>query len=192
MGRVIFDISMSLDGYIVAPGQTPQQPLGEGGERLHEWAFGGDDSSLELLRKASATLGAVVTGRTNFEHALPWWGPDGPTGSARKPVVVLTHQPPSALPPGSVYTFVTDGPRAALAAARERAGEDDISVMGGADVGRQFLAEGLVDEISLHIAPLVFGGGLRMFDELPIRRDLTLMDCLGTGSAVHLRYRVDH
>ncbi len=191
MGTVIFDISMSLDGYVVAPGQTPRLPLGEGGERLHEWAFGEDENSLELVRNASATLGAVITGRTNYTHALPWWGADGPTGSARKPVVVLTHEPPSDVPAQAVYTFVTEGPRTALAVARELAGEGDISVMGGADIARQFLAEGLVDEIFLHVAPLIFGGGLRLFDELPIRRELTLMDCLGTGSAVHLRYRVD-
>jgi dihydrofolate reductase len=191
MGKVIFDISMSLDGYIVAPGQTSQAPLGEGGERLHEWAFGGDENSLELMRNANATLGAIITGRTNYDHALPWWGVDGPTGASRLPVVVLTHREPEQVPPNGVYTFVTEGPQTALAAARELAGDGDISVMGGADIGRQFIAAGLVDELSLHVAPLMFGGGLRMFDDLPGRRELTLMDCLGTGSAVHLRYRVD-
>jgi dihydrofolate reductase len=190
MGSVIFDISMSLDGYVVAPGQTPQLPLGEGGERLHEWAFGGEESNLELMRTTRATLGAVITGRTNYDHALPWWGTDGPTGSSRTPVVVLTHQPPEDVPAEAVYAFVTEGPHTALQVARELSGGGDISIMGGADVGRQFLAQGLVDEISLHIAPVMFGGGLRLFENLPGWRDLTLLDCLATGSAVHLRYRV--
>ncbi len=191
MGLVIFDISMSLDGYVVSTGQTPQNPLGEGGEKLHEWAFGEDENNLELMRNARATLQAVITGRTNYEHALPWWGADGPTGPSRTPVVVLTHQPPELVPPNSVYTFVTEGPHAALQAARSLAGDGDISVMGGAHIGREFLAAGLVDEISLHVAPVMFGGGLRMFDDLPGRRAFTLMDCLGTSAAVHLRYRVD-
>ena len=191
MGMVIFDISISLDGYVVAPGQTPRNPLGEGGEKLHEWAFGGDEGSLDLMRTALASLGAVITGRTNYDHALPWWGPDGPTGGNRTPVVVLTHVPPEQVPPNGVYSFVTEGPHTALQVARERAGDGDISVMGGADIARQFLAEGLVDEISLHLVPAMFGGGLRMFDDLPGRRDLTLLTCVATGSAVHLRYRID-
>jgi len=98
MTTVIFDISMSLDGYITAAHQTAAEPMGEGGEMLHQWAFGDDPANRELLASTMAGLGAVIAGRRTYDHSLPWWGADGPTGLARLPVVVVTHQAPARAP----------------------------------------------------------------------------------------------
>ena len=192
MGKTIFDISMSLDGFITASNQTPEEPMGEGGERLHAWAFGADETNRRFLERAVAGLGAVICGRRTYDHSLPWWGADGPSGLARRPVFVVTHEAPARLPAGSVYRFVTDGVESALEQARAAAGDKDVTIMGGADIGRQFLAGGLVEEISIHLVPVMFGTGTRMFEELykgHIR--LRAVDTLLTPAATHLRYRID-
>lgn len=132
----------------------------------------------------------MICGRTTYDTSLPWWGADGPTGEQRKPVIVITHAVPTDAPAGGVYRFVTEGPQAALDAAREAAGDADVTIMGGAEVGRQFLSAGLVDELSLHVAPLLFGGGTHLFGDLESHVKLTLVDGLATPTAVHLRYRV--
>ena len=190
MGKVVYDISMSLDGFITAAGQTPLEPMGAGGQRLHDWAFGDDERDREILSTGLAGTGAVITGRRNFSDALPWWGADGPTGPARLPIVVLCHQiPADPPPPGGVYTFVTGGVEQALKHAREAAGDKDVTVMGGAETGRQFLAAGLVDEISIHLVPVVLGGGTPMFTGgLPV--ELENIGSLQTAAATHLRFRV--
>jgi dihydrofolate reductase len=190
MGIVIFDISTSLDGYITAAHQTAEVPMGPGGDVVHDWAFGNDEANAAYLRTAGASTGAVICGRTTYDTSLPWWEANGPTGEQRKPVVVVTHSVPADVPADSVYRFVTDGPQAALDAARAAAGDADVTIMGGAEVGRQFLSAGLVDELSLHVAPVVFGGGTRLFGEAEDHLRLTLADCLATPTAVHLRYRV--
>jgi len=190
MGKVVYDISMSLDGFITAAGQTPLEPMGPGGQRLHDWAFGDDERDREVLSTGLAGTGAVITGRRNYTDALPWWGADGPTGPARLPIVVLCHEiPADPPPPGGVYTFVTGGVEQALKQAREAAGDKDVTVMGGAETGRQFLAAGLVDEISIHLVPVVLGGGTPMFTGgLPV--ELENISSLQTAAATHLRFRV--
>jgi dihydrofolate reductase len=100
MGKVVFDISMSLDGFITAANQRPEQPMGEGGERLHEWAFGNDPRDREVLTGGAAALGAVICGRRTYDDSLPWWGAEGPTGPARVPVFVLSHDVPAEVPEG--------------------------------------------------------------------------------------------
>ena len=190
MGKVVYDISMSLDGFITAAGQTPLEPMGAGGQRLHDWAFGDDERDREVLSTGLAGTGAVITGRRNYTDALPWWGADGPTGPARLPIVVLCHEiPADPPPPGGVYTFVTGGVEQALKQAREAAGDKDVTVMGGAETGRQFLAAGLVHEISIHLVPVVLGGGTPMFTGgLPV--ELENISSLQTAAATHLRFRV--
>jgi dihydrofolate reductase len=190
MGKVVYDISMSLDGFITAAGQTPLEPMGAGGQRLHDWAFGDDERDREVLSTGLAGTGAVITGRRNYTDALPWWGADGPTGPARLPIVVLCHEiPADPPPPGGVYTFVTGGVEQALKQAREAAGDKDVTVMGGAETGRQFLGAGLVDEISIHLVPVVLGGGTPMFTGgLPV--ELENICSLQTAAATHLRFRV--
>jgi dihydrofolate reductase len=190
MGKVVYDISMSLDGFITAAGQTPAEPMGAGGERLHDWAFGDDERDREVLTTGLAGTGAVITGRRNYTDALPWWGADGPTGPARLPIVVLCHEiPADPPPPGGVYTFVTGGVEPALEQARDAAGDKDVTVMGGAETGRQFLAAGLVDEMSIHLIPIVLGGGTPMFTGgMPL--ELENIGSVQTAGATHLRFRV--
>ena len=191
MGTVIFDISMSLDGYVTAAGRTPEEPMGRDGLRLVDWAIGDDERGRKLLDDAVGQLGATIAGRTTYDTSLPWWGPDGPSGSARRPVFVVTHQAPDESPEGGVYEFVTDGIEAALARAQSVAGEAAVVVMGGADLGRQYIAAGLVDEIQIHLVPVLFGGGTRMFDDsLADHVDLEPVEVIETPVAIHQRFRV--
>jgi dihydrofolate reductase len=190
MSTISFDISMSLDGYVTGPHPTPEEPLGQQGERLHEWAFGSDEVNRTYLETATSDLGAVITGRVNFEDSLPWWGADGPTGERRLPVFVVGSRRPGNVPKDGVYTFVTDGIEAALESARAAAGSRDVTIMGGAGIGQSYLDAGLVDQVSIHLVPVLLGGGLRMFDWFPkTPRALELMDTVHTAAAVHLRYR---
>jgi len=188
MSKVIFDISMSLDGYIAGTGQTSDEPLGRGGERLHEWAFGGDEVNDQYIRRAGSSLGAVITGRVNYQDSIRYWDADGPTGARRLPVFVVGSSAPENPPENGVYTFVTDGIEAALTAAREAAGDKDVTVMGGASIGQAYLSAGLVDELSIHLVPILLGGGLRMFDSYPEDLvSLTVLDVVSTATATHLR-----
>lgn len=191
MGRVVFDISMSLDGYMTAAGQTAEEPLGPGGQRLNEWAFGSDEQNRSYLADQVAGLGAVITGRTTYNTSLPWWDADGPSGPARRPVFVLTHEAPADPPAGGVYTFVVDGVESALRQAQAAAGDQVVCIMGGANVGQQYLAAGLLDEVSVHLVPVLFGAGTRMFDHLgPDHHQLEALDAVATPAAIHTRFRV--
>ncbi len=191
MGRVVFDISMSLDGYMTAAGQTADEPLGPGGQRLNEWAFGTDEQNQDYLASQVAGLGAVITGRTTYDTSLPWWGADGPSGPARRPVFVLTHSAPQDPPTGGVYTFVVDGIESALSQAQAAAGDQAVCIMGGANIGQQFLAAGLVEEISVHLVPVLFGAGTRMFDHLgPDHLQLEALGAAATPAAIHTRFGV--
>jgi dihydrofolate reductase len=191
MGKVVFDISMSLDGFITAANQRPEEPMGDGGERLHQWLFGDDPRDRQVLTDGATALGAVIAGRRTYDDSLPWWGADGPTGPDRVPVYVLSHDMPEKVPDGGVYTFVTDGIEAALAQARAAAGDKDVTVMGGADTGQQFLRAGLVDELSIHLVPVLFGSGTRMFEHLGDQHlQLEHAGTVQTAAATHLRYRV--
>ena len=121
MGKVIFDISVSLDGFMTAANQRPGEPMGDGGLRLVEWAFGDDERDRAILTDGIASIGAVIAGRRTFDDSLPWWGADGPTGPARLPVFVVSHGVPDELPAGGVYTFV-DGRHRACARGGEGGG----------------------------------------------------------------------
>ena len=189
MGKVIADISMSLDGFVTASGQTPEEPLGKGGEQLHEWAFGQDEGDRELAERAAAELGALVCGRTTYDDSLPWWEADGPTGARRLPLCVVTHRAPEESPEGGVYTFVTDGIERAVELAQEAAGGRDVAIMGGANLIQQCLAAGSVDEIGIHLAPVLFGDGTRLFADTAHQR-LEPLDAVRTRAAIHLRFGV--
>jgi dihydrofolate reductase len=185
MSKLIADISMSLDGYVAGPDPSMKDPLGVGGEELHEWAInseawreshgreggeGGADS--DLLRELHQGNGATIMGRKMFsggsgpwdadENSNGWWGEEPPYGH---PVFVLTHHEREPLHLGATtFTFVTDGPTSALEQAREAAGDKNVLVAGGAEAIQQYLAAGVVDQLGLHIAPLLLGGGARLFD----------------------------
>jgi dihydrofolate reductase len=190
MGTVIFDISMSLDGFITAASQSAETPMGPGGDAVHEWAFGEDPVNAEYMRRAGASTGAVICGRRTYDTSLPWWEGNGPTGEQRKPVIVVTHTEPSDKPTDGVYTFITGGVAAALTEARAVAGDGDVTIMGGADIGRQYLDAGLVDELSIHVAPVIFGAGTRLFGEVDAHLPLALSEAVSTPAAVHLRYHL--
>jgi dihydrofolate reductase len=191
MTKVIFDMSTSLDGFVKASKATPEQPLGEDGEQLHEWVFGEDERDREVLARGES-LGALICGRRTYDDSVRWWGADGPTGERRLPVFVVTHEAPEESPEGGVFTFVTDGIEGALERAKAAAGDKDVAVS-GADVGQQLVRVGLVDEIGVHLVPVLFGGGTRMFERLGDEHiRLETVEAIETAAATHLRYRVKH
>jgi dihydrofolate reductase len=190
MGKVIYDISMSLDGFITAANVRPEAGLGDDGERLHNWAFNSaDPRNRELLAKG-ASLGAIISGRHNYDLAVPYWQADGPTGDARVPTVVVSHSVPKDIPDGGVYRFA-DGIETALEEAQKAAGGQDVAIMGGGNIAAQFIERGLVDEISIHLVPVLFGSGIRLFEHLGSEHvPLETLEVIETKEAIHLRFRV--
>ncbi|MCA0456186.1 MAG: dihydrofolate reductase family protein [Chloroflexi bacterium] len=191
MGKVIIVLSISVDGFIAGDNVRLEEPMGEGGDMLHDWL--GDTSdprNHDVLTQGIGGLGAVITGRHNYEMSIKWWGADGPTGDARLPVFVVSHSSPKSVPESGVYTFV-DGIEASLKQAQAAAGEKDVSIMGGANIAQQFINANLVDEIQLHVIPVLLGSGMRLFDHLTIERTLLEpVKVIDTRAATHLRYRL--
>jgi dihydrofolate reductase len=166
MGTVYADMSMSLDGFIAGPNVTLDNGLGDGGEQLHDWMFAGKapEEASAWLEERLASTGAVLMGRTMLDVGIAPWG-DNPVFHA--PVFVVTHRPaePIQRAGGTSYTFVTDGPEAALRLAQEAAKGRDINVAGGGAIVRRYLHAGVVDELNLHIVPILLGGGTRLFGD---------------------------
>ena len=193
MGKVIYDISMSLDGFIAGANARPEAGwagLGDGGERLHDWGFNSaDPRNREIEEALLATTGAVIVGRTTYNLSIPNWGADGPTGAARVPTVVVSHSVPQDIPDGGVYTFV-DSVEAALETAKKAAGDKDVVIQGG-NIAQQFITLGLVDEIFIHLVPVLFGSGMRLIEDLGGEHvQLETTEVIETKEAIHLRFRV--
>ena len=193
MREVIYDISMSLDGFIAGANARPEAGwagLGDGGERLHDWGFNNaDPRNREIVEALLATTGAVIVGRTTYNLSIPNWGADGPTGAARVPTVVVSHSAPQDLPDGGVYTFV-DSVEAALETAKKAAGDKDV-VIQGANIAQQFITLGLVDEIFIHLVPVLFGSGTRLIEDLGGEHvQLETTEVIETREAIHLRFRI--
>ena len=196
MTKVLAGITTSVDGYIAGPNDGPGKGLGEGGERLHYWVFGGpwtyDDGpkgeatgeDAAWLEEVTAAIGAVVAGRWTYE-AAGHWGDDNPWGL---PVFIVTHRPAEE-PEGGAFTFV-DGVEEAVARAREAAGDKDVHVMGGADVIRQALEAGLVDELTIIVAPVALGGGQLLFDGFSRSLELEHLGVRQSPFATFITYRV--
>jgi dihydrofolate reductase len=196
MTQVLAGITTSLDGYIAGPDDGPAKGLGEGGERLHYWVFGGPWSydaeprgevtavDREFLDAATARVGAVIGGRGTFEAADRWGG----TNPWPVPFFILTHHPDD-VPRDGGFSFVTSLDEA-LDRAREAAGDRDVSFMGGADTIRQALRAGVVDELSISIAPVILGGGKRLFDGFERSIDLEHVRTLQSRYATHITYGV--
>ena len=193
---VLASITTSVDGYIVGPDDGPGKGLGEGGERLHHWVFGGP-WTYDALPEGGATgedhawlegvmagLGAVVGGRWTYE-AADHWGDENPWGF---PVFIVTHRPEEE-PAGGAFRFV-DGVENAIAAARAAAGDKHVHVMGGADVIRQALAAGLVDELAIIVAPVILGGGKHLFDGFVRSIELEHVGVRQSPFATFIEYRV--
>jgi dihydrofolate reductase len=196
MTKVLAGITTSIDGYVAGPDDGPGKGLGEGGERLHYWVFGGpwsydaersgDTAPVDAgwLDETMQRVGAVVGGRWTYE-AAEHWGDKNPWG---RPFFIVTHRPEDE-PAGSGLTFV-DGVEQAIARAREAAGDRDVHVMGGADVIRQALAAGLVDELSIIVAPVILGGGKRLFDGFDQSLNLEQIGVRQSPLATFIDYRV--
>ena len=198
MGRVTCQISVSLDGFAAGPDQSLEDPLGRGGERLHAWAFAPDRDPVDARVAASLLdgVGAYVMGRKMFgggpgpwdEAWRGWWGEDPPYHA---PVFVLTHhaRAPLTMERGTTFHFVTDGLESALARARATAGGQDVAIAGGASTVRQCLVAGHLDELYLHIVPILLGAGERLLDGAgdPV---LEPGEVLASPAATHIRYRV--
>jgi dihydrofolate reductase len=196
MSMVTCDIATSVDGYVAGPNQSLENPLGEGvDERLHRWMFdGAEDNAEEIAAVTSA--GAYIMGRNMFgpgrgawdEEWRGWWGPEPPYHA---PVFVLTHYPREMLvmEGGTTFSFVTDGADSALAQARAAAGDLDVSIAGGAATINQYLAAGLIDELRLHVAPVILGSGERLFAGV---RDVDLehVRTRSTDLVTHTTYRI--
>jgi dihydrofolate reductase len=208
------DITMSLDGFVAAPNASLEDPLGEGGERLHEWAFaaqswreqhgleGGEaNEDSEILEEATNATGAVIMGRKMFSggagpwevdpNANGWWGDDPPF---HVPVFVLTHhaREPKPMEGGTTFKFVTDGIESALEQARAAAAEKNVAIAGGASVVQQYLKAGLIDELQIHVAPVLLGGGVRLFEDhvgaqLP---EVEATRVIQSPAVTHLRYSI--
>jgi len=196
MTKVLAGITTSVDGYIAGPNDGPGKGLGEGGERLHYWVFGGpwtyDDGpkgeatgeDAAWLEEVTAAIGAVVAGRWTYE-AAGHWGDENPWGL---PVFIVTHRPEEE-PEGGAFTFV-DGVEEAVERAREAAGDKDVHVMGGADVIRQALEAGLVDELTIIVAPVALGGGKLLFDGFSRSLELEHLGVRQSPFATFITYRV--
>jgi dihydrofolate reductase len=211
MSQLTFDISMSLDGFVAGPNPRTDAPLGDGGERLHDWAYGlksfherhnmtggTQNQDSDVLAEAFDNVGAQIMGRGMFgggpgpweESWTGWWGDDPPF---RMPVFVLTHHPrePLQMQGGTSFTFVTDGIEAALEQARAAAGDKDVAIGGGADVIQQYVRVALVDRFQVHVTPVLLGSGTRLFDatgsDLP---QLEITGVVDSPTVTHLRYRI--
>ena len=196
MTKVLASITTSLDGYVAGPDDGPGKGLGEGGERLHYWVFGGPWSyeneprgepageAAEFLERAMSRVGAVVIGRYMYEAARHW-GEENPFGV---PIFVVTHRPDDEHN-AEAFTFV-GGFEEAIERAREAAGEKDVSIGGGADVIRQGLEGGIVDELAIIVAPVVLGGGKALFEGFTKSLDLEQIGMRQAEWATFLEYRV--
>ena len=209
MSRVTCQITASLDGFAAGPNQSLETPLGEGGERLHEWALATDawraqhgreggehNADAEVIEEVTRNVGAYIMGRKMFgggpgpweDSWRGWWGEDPPF---HVPVFVLTHhaREPLAMEGGTTFTFVTDGIESALEQARAAAGERDVMIAGGASAVQQYLAAGLLDELYLHIAPMILGDGERLLDGVGDPK-LEIAGVVDGPGATHVKYRV--
>lgn len=206
--QTILNITMSVDGFVAGPNQTMEQPLGEGGEQLHEWAVvleswrkqhdleGGEkNADDEIIRETHDRTGAFVMGRRMFSggdspweddpKANGWWGDDPPFEA---PVFVATHHRREPLTLGATtFTFVTDGIEEVIRQAREATGDRNVQVSGGASVAQQALNAGLLDELHIHVAPVLLGAGVRLFDRAE-RRPIELMRVVESPRVTHLTY----
>ena len=214
MARLTLDISISLDGFVAGPEQTLEEPLGRGGDLLHEWALAtaafqemhgrsGGQRNVDdgLIREHFAAVGATIMGRRMFSggegpweqdpNADAWWGDEPPF---HHPVFVLTrHAREPLAKEGTTFTFVTDGIESALEQARAVAGEKDVTIGGGGSVAAQYLRAGLLDELQLHVVPALLGDGVRLFSDhvgnAPVALECTRVVESPTG-VTHVRYRV--
>jgi dihydrofolate reductase len=189
MALVICDMSMSLDGYVTGPNDSRENPFGDGAGMLHDWMFDAStDQDREILQEMIDNVGAIVMGRKSFNknEGDGGWGDAGPVGDT--PCFVVTHHEPTTAYP-AVFTFVTDGVASAIEQAKRAAG-DKVVGLHGATVMQQALPLGLVDEIRVHVIPVLLGGGTPLFGSLDSSITLERTEALVTPAATHMSFRV--
>ena len=195
MSRVTCDITTSVDGFVAGPNQSLENPIGEGGSRIHEWIFNPQGEDQKVIDAWQTAPGAYVMGRNMFgpgrgEWDLDWKGWWGEEPPYHTPVFVLTHFPREPLVMGeTIFHFVTDGIESALEQARAAAGDRDVSIAGGASTVNQYLAGGLIEELHVHVSPVVLGAGERLFDGVG-ELELAPVEVIGSPGVTHVRYRV--
>lgn len=211
MSSVTCHISISLDGFVAGRNQSVENPIGEGGMRLHQWVFetaswrrqqglegGAHSVDSEIADEVVRNVGAYIMGRRMFgggsgqwdETWTGWWGDEPPYHA---PVFVLTHhsREPLSMRGGTTFTFVTEGIDSALEQARAVAGDGDVAIAGGASTVQQYLAAGLLDELYLHIVPIILGAGERLLEDVgdPI---LEPVKVIASPAVTHVKYRIHH
>jgi dihydrofolate reductase len=189
MSATVLDMSMSLDGYVTGPNDSRENPFGDGAEMLHDWIFdAATDDDRAILQATLDGVGAIVMGRTSFDknEGEGGWGDAGPMGEI--PCFVVTHNQPSASHP-AVFTFITDGVVSAIEQAKAAAGDKTVSLF-GATIMQQALPLGLVDEIRVHVIPVLLGGGTPLFGTLDSPVKLERTEARATPAATHLAFRV--
>jgi dihydrofolate reductase len=191
MSKVVSEISMSLDGFITGPNVRVGNGLGDGGDQLHDWRFDvKTETDTAIVDEIYATTGAVVWGDGVFDVGFEPWGDPPPFGM---PVFVVTHEERKPLPMqgGTTYTFVTDGIEAALELARAAAADKNVGIWGGANIIRQYLKAGLLDELQIHLIPILLGDGIRLFEGFdPEGIELRKTSSIETPGATHFRFEV--
>ena len=210
MSKLRLNIAISLDGFVAGPDPTVENPLGEGGEQLHEWVLplevwrrphgmeGGEVTASSAVIQERLEAGATIMGRNMFGGGPGPWGDDlwdgwwGDEPPFHHPVFVLTHYPrePLVKQGGTTFTFVTDGIESALEQARAGAGGRDVALSGGADVAQQYLSAGLLDEIEIDIAPVFLHAGRRLFEDLTQGIELEQVRSIAAPGVTHVKYRV--
>lgn len=191
-GKVFFDLAMSLDGFTSGPNVGEENPMGIGGESLHDWMFAGKtEEQLHAQEEAMfTTVGALILGRRTVDLGIGPWGENPPYHA---PCFVLTTRPhePIVKQGGTTFYFVTDGIESALAQAKAAAGGQNVQVHGGANAVRQYLRAGLIDEFRIHLAPILLGGGARLFEGVgPENAEVELVSTVAAPDVTHLTYRV--
>ncbi len=190
MAQVYCHISMSLDGFVTGPNESVGNGLGDGGERLHDWMFDAKtEADAQVFDEISVRTGAILMGKRMFDMGVEPWGDPPPF---ERPVFVITHEERDPMPMkgGTTYNFVTGGIEAGLEEAAGAAGERDVGIWGGAHVIREYLQAGLLDEVQIHVIPLILGGGVGLLEGLERQVELEKTRVIDTPRATHLQYRV--
>jgi len=204
MSKIFFSVGISLDGFLAGPNAGPKNPMGDGGTTIHMWLYnlarfrkelnigeGGETGrDNDMIGETIERTGASIMGKRMFNEGEPSWPEDAPFHT---PVFVLTHQrrDPWERKGGTTFYFINDGLQSALDKARKSAGRKDIRIAGGANVIQQFLNAGLVDEFTIHVAPIMLGEGVRLFENLvKYKFSVDTLDAIPSRLVTHLRYKV--
>jgi dihydrofolate reductase len=204
MSKVFFDVGMSLDGFIAGPNGGPKNPLGDGGMNIHDWMFrqkaflqhlqleGGetDNQDNDIIRKIFDRIGANIMGKQMFEEGEVNWPEVSPFHT---PVFVLTKEKREPWPRkgGTTFYFVDDDIKTVLQKAKKDAGNKDVRISGGADVIKQYLNADLIDEFTIHLAPILLGNGIRLFDEsVNQKNNFTIQKAVTSKDVIHMYYKI--